>query len=416
MSSVAIITAVYPPEPVVSASMGQDLARELTRRSCDVTVLCPRPSRPIGADYSAFKRSRAPMVAQEEGVRVVRLASFAAAASGLAGRALESWSFGRHACRYLKHSGLRFDALYVNSWPLLSQALLARCARQLRIPMVLHIKDVYPDSMLLKLPPALRGAARFVLAALDRRTAHRAAAVLTISENMRRIYVRDRGIDSERVLTINDWHDEQLFARLPSGRDALREYGVPQGLFTFLYLGNIGPAAGVEVLMEAFCQAGLKDAQLLVIGGGSRKAQAEAVAARLGDRNIRFISDPEAENVPLLQSLAHVCLLPLKRGAAMSSIPSKLPAYMFSAKPVLASVDSQSDTARAVAEARCGWVEEPEDVQALARRMREVQAMPMAEIDRLGQLGRAYASAHYSKSVRVGALANVVLSSVRKAL
>ena len=43
---VVIINAVYPPEPVVSARLGQDLAERLTLNANRVTVICPYPSRP----------------------------------------------------------------------------------------------------------------------------------------------------------------------------------------------------------------------------------------------------------------------------------------------------------------------------------------------------------------------------------
>ena len=85
------------------------------------------------------------------------------------------------------------------------------------------------------------------------------------------------------------------------------------------------------------------------------------MAADLGTKHIRFISDPDSRNVPLPQSMADVCLLPVKKDNGLTSIPSKLPAYMFSAKPVLATVDPHSDTAAAVRDAGCGWIEEPDN-------------------------------------------------------
>ena len=51
MFKVAIINCVYPPEPVVSAQMGRDLAEHLAQNGARVTVLCPFPTRPFGAVY-----------------------------------------------------------------------------------------------------------------------------------------------------------------------------------------------------------------------------------------------------------------------------------------------------------------------------------------------------------------------------
>jgi glycosyltransferase involved in cell wall biosynthesis len=409
MVRVAIINAVYPPEPVVSARLGQDLAHELVGRGCAVTVLCPQPSRPVDTEHSQYRNCSQPHVSRDGDIEVVRLPSFTAPQSRLMARSRESLSFGMQACRYLRRHHLQPDVLYVNAWPLLSQGLLARYARRTRVPMVLHVQDIYPESLLTKLPRMVRGIVGAPLTRLDRWSARQAAVVVVISENMRRIYVEARGIPPEKVLAINNWQDEQSFANVPSRSEACAKYDVPHEPFTFVYLGNIGPIAGVDLLIQSFCKARLSTAQLLIIGGGSAKAAHEELALRLGTSNVRFISDPVGKNVSLLQSMAHVCLLPMKRGAGMSSIPSKLPAYMFSAKPVLASVDAESDTARAISEAQCGWIEEPEDVQGLAEKMRDVASFPAAELDRIGRRGHSYGLAHYSKAVGVRKLAHVVL-------
>jgi len=71
----------------------------------------------------------------------------------------ESLSFGWHACRYLERHLPDVDAVYANTWPLASQVLIARYCTRRRIPLVFHIQDVYPESLLGKLPACLRGAA-----------------------------------------------------------------------------------------------------------------------------------------------------------------------------------------------------------------------------------------------------------------
>jgi glycosyltransferase involved in cell wall biosynthesis len=280
--------------------------------------------------------------------------------------------------------------------------------------MVLHVMDLYPESMLPKLPGALRGAAAAALTRLDRWIANQAATVVTISERMRRTYVQSRHVPREKVIIVNNWQDDQLFAELPQRSAACARFEVPEAPFTFTYLGNIGPVAGVDLLIRSFCRARLNHAQLLIIGGGSAKPANVSLARELGAANVRFISDADARNVPLLQSMAHVCLLPVRKGAAMSSIPSKVMSYMFSARPILAALDAKSDIARVIAEAGCGWIGEPEDVAALAAKMRDLAVMPLQELESLGQRGRSYALAHYSKGAGARKLADVVLGADRE--
>ena len=134
--------------------------------------------------------------------------------------------------------------------------------------------------------------------------------------------------------------------------------------FTYMYMGNVGPLAGIEVLFDAFSKAGLKDARLIIAGSGPAKDSLQKKAASYSQR-IEFWEVPSGK-VPEVQAQADVMLLPVRKGYAKYSVPSKLPAYMFSAKPVIASVDEDSDTALCIVESGAGWRIAPEDVTALS--------------------------------------------------
>lgn len=351
----------------------------------------------------------------EDGVHVVRFPSFRAPQSRLLPRMCESFEFGRQVCGYMEQHLPDVDVVYANTHPLLSQALIARdCARR-GIPLVMHIQDIYPESLAGKLPRSLRGKALAPLMAMDRWSARQADRVVVISDNMRRVYIESRGLAREKVITVQNWIDEQRFSRLPDRAEACARYAVPGNRFTFIYVGNIGPVAGVEFLIEAFHAARLPQAQLIIAGDGSAKAACVELARRSGVADVQFVSDPDVANVPLLQSLGDVCLLPLRNGAALSSIPSKLMAYLLSAKPVLATLDAESDTARCVLEARCGWVGTPELVPWLASKMSEVAILPASELVAMGQRGRAYGLEHFSKAIGVGRLADIIRLAARRA-
>jgi glycosyltransferase involved in cell wall biosynthesis len=392
--------------------LGWDLAIHLSDGRTLVTVICPQPSRPLNADYSNYKNSFEPIVTQEDGLTIVRQPSFSSPQSGLFSRLRESWSFGRHVCQCLEKSAQKPDVMYVNAWPLLAQAQIVRFAKKNQIPVILQVMDIYPESLVGKLPVWLRDIISWPLLQLDAWIAQQAHSVVVISDNMRRTYTKSRRIPADRVATIPTWQDESLFENIPPRADACRRYAIPENLFTFLYLGNIGPVAGVDFLIRAFHKAAVDEAQLVIVGDGSAKADCIKLAGRLNVPHVHFISDPDAANVPLLQSMAHVCLLPMKSGTGMSSIPSKLPAYLFSSKPVLATVDPDSDTARLIQEAECGWTGLPEDLDWLARRMREITVMPEDELTVRGFKGQRYGLKNFSKSRCVDQLAQVILSAV----
>ena len=414
-SRVILVNAVYPPEPVVSAQMGRDLAKRLVGDGHRVTVLCPTPSRPITADYSALRTTDGALVRMEDGVEVARLPSFAAPQSRLWPRMLESLSFGWHACRYAAKHLRDAGVVYANTWPLLSPWLLARHCRHRRVPLVLHVQDLYPESLLARLPWRLRSSLAWPLARLDRWACRQATGVVAISPSMRRSLIASRGLDPSKVRLVPNWLDEQKYEIMPNRAEACGRYRIPPEPFTFLYMGNVGPVAGVELLIRAFGAAQMPQAQLVIAGDGSAKPGCVALARRSVANNVHFVSDPDAANVPLLQNLGQVCLLPMRNGAGLSSIPSKLMAYLLSGKPVLATIDLSSDTARCIEEAQCGWLGRAEDDTWLAAMMREVAAMPLESLAAMGQRGRAYGLRQFSKATGVNRLAEVILAARRSA-
>jgi glycosyltransferase involved in cell wall biosynthesis len=408
---ITIVSCVFTPEPVVSARMSQELSSYLAQKGARVTVICPQPSRPPSADYRHYRNLTNPISTYKDDIKVVRLPSFTAINSKLLSRAWESYSFGRHVCNYLAKEKENPNVLYVNSWPMVSHTLIARFALHNEIPLVLQIMDVYPESFLLRLSAPLRRLIAKPMIKLDRWNVRKAAKVIVISENMRQFYLQNRKIPPEKVVSINIWQDESLFEQLPSRQNGLTRYGVQNDRFSFLYLGNIGPVAGVDFLIQAFNFAAIENTQLLIVGDGSAKDKCVKMVDSRKIPNVRFISDPDVQNVPLIQSMSNVCLLAMKRGAGMSSIPSKLAAYMFSAKPVLAAVDEDSDTARAILQAKGGWVSEPENIEKLAAKMKEVVSLSNIELEKTGRKGQEYGFLHFTKSKGVSRLTEVILEA-----
>ena len=409
--SITIVSAVYPPEPQISARISFDLANFFSNKSFNVTVICPQPSRPLNANFDEYIKPGVQNIVFEGAVKVVRLSSFASPQSKLLSRIRESYSFGSHVSRFLRNEKSLPDAMYVNSWPVLSQAIITMYAKKHSIPMVLQIMDIYPEALTGKLPTFIRFLINFPLKKLDAWIAGSAENIVVISENMRSIYTKDRHLSAKFISTIPTWQDELFFENNPSRSECCLKYGVCQNLFTFLYLGNIGHVAGVDFLIKAFASAGIPNAQLLIVGDGAARSDCVALVSRLNLSRVHFISDADARNVPTLQGLAHICLLPMKRGSAMSSVPSKLPSYLFSAKPVIATVDLGSDTAHFVRQAECGWVGEPEDLIWMAAKMKEVSKLPLDQLELIGQRGKKFGLFNFSKSSGVERLASKILQA-----
>lgn len=247
----------------------------------------------------------------------------------------------------------------------------------------------------------------WLLLSIDKYTLRNASRVIAISDKMKDYLVKNRKLDSPKVHVIPNWQDEEEFIEFRQSKNGNECFND----FVFMYLGNIGPVAGIELLINGFTKAGLPNSKLIIAGSGTQKKALQKKCIDQHLLNIEFLSVPDGK-VPEVQDKASILLLPIKKGAALSSIPSKLPAYMFSAKPIIACVDANSDTANAIVEAGCGWVLEPENDEKLAKYMKEAYFCQQKILDKKGQNGFDYAIKHFSKSKNLPIMINTILSVI----
>ncbi len=395
---ILVISALFPPEPVVSAAIAHDLALVLSETHI-VKVVTPKPTRPHGFFFDKNPRKK-------DAFEQIILNSYTCSGSKFFGRFRESYSFGRQASRYIKSKHSEIACIYMNVWPLFAQSLIVKAARKYSIPSVVHVQDVYPESLSTKIP-LFKGIINIILRPIDRYTLRKSSAIVVVSDRMKNMLAETRSISSGKIDVIRNWQDEHEFISQGKLKKTIKNELAGNQPFTFMYLGNIGPVSRVDFLIRGFISSELYDARLVIAGNGSRKEECIAIANRFNSGQIEFWDVP-AGKVPEIQDNADILLLAVKPGAASSSVPSKLPAYLFSGKPVIACVDDDSDTADTIKEAGCGWVIAPDDIGALAKSMQSACFIHKKELNIYGRKGFEYAEKHFSKKDNLSRLVNII--------
>ena len=394
--NILIISAVFPPEPVVSAKLSEDLAMELSRKN-NVTVFAPRPSRPFGFKLSNINKNKYPF-------ELLIANSFICPESKVLGRLKESYSYGLASKNYIKKNHSKIDLIYINTWPIFAQAFVIREAKKFKIPVITHVQDVYPEAISSKVPSLFSFFINLTFLPLDKYILRNSENVIAISEKMKLYLKESRGLDSSKIKVVTNWQNEKEFMAFHDSQKTEEKNIVG---FTFMYLGNIGPIAGVELLINAFNEANLINSRLIIAGSGSRKDDLLNLVINKNYKNISFLDVPNGE-VSKIQELSNVLLLPIKKGAASSSVPSKLPAYMFSKKPIISCVDIESETANVIKQADCGWIVAPENKELLINKMREVHVLGKKELIRKGNAGFNFAIKNLSKEANLKKLVEVI--------
>ncbi|WP_341720198.1 glycosyltransferase family 4 protein [Micromonospora sp. FIMYZ51] len=380
---IGLVSQWYPPEGVFIPG---NLAQQLAVRGHDVRVLTTFPSYPQGSIYPGW-RQRWRHVERQGPVAVRRVPAYPSHDTSALRRAASHLSFGLSSGL----AGLRWlagvDVTYVYHPPptAVTAAALLRCAR--RTPIVLHVQDMWPESVLQSgmAPTGLAG--RAMAGGLDAliRTAYRmASAIVVISPAMADMVI-ERGADPARVRVVWNWTDDALFRPVPVTAAARSALGY-RGRCTVMFAGNLGPLQGVDTAIRA--AAAVRDRMdLVLVGSGAEEETARRLAAEIGADNVRFIARRAPQEMADLYAAAQwqlVCLrdLPGLRG----TVPSKLQAALACGRPVVAALPGAAATV--VESARAGLVCPPGDWGALAQRFRSAAGTSERERAEMGRRAR----------------------------
>jgi colanic acid biosynthesis glycosyl transferase WcaI len=258
-------------------------------------------------------------------------------------------------------------------------------ARSRGAPLVFNVQDVFPDVAVelgaLKnryLIGAARRAERFCYAISN--------AVTVLSDDLKDNLVA-KGVPPTKVHVIPNFVDVQDIRPLPKENSYRADFGL-QGKTIVMYAGNVGLSQSLDIVLDAAAALAYDDDLAFVINGqGAQRSSLEARAR--GMTNVRFIDMQPQERLDEVLAAADVHLVPLKRGLAAASVPSKVYSILAAARPFVASVDTGTEIARLCGSSGAGIAVPPEDAEALTKAIRALVEQP-ADAERMGRAGRNF--------------------------
>ena len=356
--NITIFTYIFYPEPIVMSTITEDLAVCLSKQH-NVTVVSSKPCRPFGYQFSTKINK------EDWSFKRIILDSFTHSKSNMLCRLYENFSFGLSAKKYIIKNHDKIDVIYMNVFPLFSQQIIIKIANKYGIRTVNHVEDIYPEPFSQRLP--LFGSLIYkMLLPIDKWIIRNSTYTVVIGNKIKDFFIRTRNADPDRIYVVYNWQDESRFQINISNNILCSEQ-----LFTFMYVGSISRAADLHNVLSAYVLANIKKSRLVFAGNGAEKDSLIKQANNYPNINIEFIDAP-FEKIAIIQAQADVLILPLLRGVSLRAVPSKLSAYLFSGKPILSNVEVESDVAEILVGARCGWISQPENIEALSKKMREV--------------------------------------------
>jgi glycosyltransferase involved in cell wall biosynthesis len=391
---VGILSQWFDPEPGGGAIPGA-LARELDRRGHDVTVVTAFPNYPTGEIYNGY-RQRLRSESTDGQVRIRRVAIYPSHDGSPLRRSLNYVSFAASATT----SGLTalrgLDAIWVYNSPATTSLPAAVAKYLLRVPHVLHVMDLWPDSIFETAfgGRTLRnGTSKSLLDSWCDWTYSLADSVAFVTPGVGEVLAL-RGVPQDKLHYIPVWADATASALAPPTlRSDLR---VPDDHLLLLYAGTMGEAQGLSALIQALALVrDTTSVTCLLAGTGTAVQELTDMARTLGLGDVRFLGQLPREAMPGLMAAADVHVVAL-RDSALSRItmPSKIQTTLASGKPFIAAVSGDAAVAAKASEA--AFVATPGDPQSIADAILLAAEATPEQLRTMGAKGRAHYESRYS--------------------
>ena len=385
-----ILSLRYAPEFTSNAIVITGLAQQLATRGHEVTVLAGTPhyqlSRvPPGYAWRPFRRDA------HAGVKVIRCWAFPKSAGKVA-KAANYASFTVTSLIAGLAAG-RTNAIIVISPPfwLGCNALLLGSFR--RCPVIYNAQDLFPQAYLAS-EEVREGWLTRAMGRLMMRIYRSTDRITVITDSFAEA-IAAQGIPREKVAIIPNFIDTKAVAPLPRDNSFRRQHGL-EGKFVVMYAGNIGYTHGAQLVVEAAAKfTGIQDLCFLVAGGGSRQPDLVTLARARRLANVKFLPTQPPEVLTEMLAAADVFVLTSKPGVGKASFPGRIYNFLLAARPVVASVDEDSDLARMLHRAGAGIVTPPGNVEDFCRAIAELR-QDAARRERLGANGADYMARTYS--------------------
>ena len=396
---ILLITQWFDPEPTFKGIL---FAKELVSRGFEVEVITGFPNYPGGTLYDGY---RVKVIQKEviDGVLVTRVPLFPSHDKSKLGRVFNYLSFAFSSLIYGLFFSKRADVIYAYHPPLTVgiSALTIKLFR--RVPVVLDIQDMWPDTLKATGMISNSRLLRFVSKVCNLIYSG-VTKIVVLSPGFKNLLI-DRGVPENKIEIIYNWADERVLRT--KNIEMPKEFESIEG-FKVLFAGNIGQAQGLNVVLDAalLLKDDVPNIHFLVLGRGLKLDDLKRRAKELNLDNVHFLPAVGMEKVGSFLGSADALLIHLNSDPLFEiTIPGKTQAYMAVGKPIIMGVSG--DASSIVLRADCGVCFEPKNSVALAEAAKGLMLLDSTDIQRLGKNAERFYDENLSVKVGVDSFEKV---------
>lgn len=367
--NILFLTDNFPPESNAPANRTFEHAVRWINTGHSVTVITCAPNFPAGKVYEGYK-NKWYQVETLSGIRVVRVKTYMTANERFNRRVVDFASFmvmGSIAALFQKKP----DVIIATSPQFFCGVAGMISAAARRVPFVLEVRDLWPDSILaLGVSPSRIGV-RF-LKYLEGLMYRRASTIIVVSKAFVDP-IQKRIPDADKIRIVTNGVNIEYFSTGASKKHTDVIEAELENKFVVAYIGTHGRSHGLLTIIKAAeAHRENKDIKFVLIGTGEKRNELIEWSKERHLDNIEFLPLQTRDTIPHYISLCDVALIPLRNLPLFRTvIPSKIFEFMASGKAMIVGIP-RGECTKIIEKYQCGIVIEPENSTALSNAITSV--------------------------------------------
>lgn len=388
---ILLMSHYFPPEIGAPSARLFEMARYWVKEGHEVTVLTAFPNHPTGIIPREYK-GKLSMVEYMEGIKVIRSYVYATPNEGFIKKTLGHISFMFSSVFQSFFKVGSPDVVVVSSPTFFSMFSASFYSFFKRAKLVLDIRDLWPAAIV-ELGVLKNKAIIHILEFFEQRFYKQASKVVVVTNSFKENLV-NRGIPEEKIDVITNGVDDEIFVYNETKRNELRKkLNIGLDEFVGLYIGAHGISQSLYVLLEAAEK--LPAIKFIFVGEGAEKKKLIKITSEKGLSNVIFIDGQPKKMISDYYSLSDVCFVPLRDVELFKTfIPSKMFEIMSNSRPIIASLEGESEDI--LRKSNAAIVTKPENTEQIVEAIQLLQLNPEL-IKKYGENGRKFVKNNYTR-------------------
>jgi glycosyltransferase involved in cell wall biosynthesis len=406
--NILLVTQYFWPEHFII----NDLVEELVAQGHSVSVMTGQPNYPDGVIYSGYSKNETLTESFIPGVEVFRAPLRPRGSKSAKDLLFNYVSFVFNGVRHFPKAVKRrqFDMIFSVAFSPITAVLPAiYLKKRLKIPLVVWVQDLWPES--LRATGYVKN--RFALSLVGRlaRWIYASTDTLLVQSMAFKQQIKRYTTEEKIIYFPNFYVDKKQnlgsSVQLPSELIATLEQN-----FCLVFAGNLGIAQSLDTLLDA--AAALKKLDkfyLVLVGSGSMESHLKHRIETESLTNVVLAGRYPAELMNDVFKRSSALIVSLKKDELFSyTIPSKVQAYLAAGRPIIASLNGEG--ASIIEEAGAGLTCPAEDVSLLIKCIKQMYHMSFDERQKMGEAGRSYFLDHFEISAQTQKLIRILTKRV----